>query len=327
MGGVVRVKFAVVREDADLETELCSKLDARRVLLVASGGCTALTLAHRFPGLRVTAFDQSAAQLAHVEAKRAAVERRDLASLNVGDDSPSGLNQRGEFEGLFRTMRAFVEEFVAPRTDLARYFAPTTSLDERAALVAAWTASRYWPVATALSFHDDFLHAMFGPAATQHAQPGSYPAYFRHAFERGLRDPAGPQNPFLRHVLLGEYDVAAPPDYVHAQRDPGLELVEGTLLDVPDLARFDLFSLSNVFDWSDDALVAAWAGALRRAARPGAAVLVRQLNNRRDVRRFFGDDFFFDEALGAELLRRDRSLFYERIEVGFRIAPPAGRPA
>jgi S-adenosylmethionine-diacylglycerol 3-amino-3-carboxypropyl transferase len=87
---------------------------------------------------------------------------------------------------------------------------------------------------------------------------------------------------------------------------------------VPDLARFDLVSLSNVSDWSDDALVARWATVLSRALRPGALVVIRQLNNRRDVRRFFNSAFDFDQARSDDVLVRDRSLFYERIEVAAR---------
>lgn len=318
-----RIKFAVVREDPDVEHAIVRRVRAERVLVVASGGCTALTLAHREPAVRVTAFDLADGQLAHLEAKRAAVARGDLRALSVGDDAPGALNQRGEFESLFRTLRRFVEEFVAPPEAMARYFDPATGAADREELVTGWLASRYWPVAFSLCFHDALLHAMFGPAATQHAEPGSYPAYFRRAFERGLRREDGPRNPFLSHVLLGAYLPEHAPDYVRAGALPAPELVHGELGAVPDLARFDVVSLSNVFDWSDDALAARWADRLARELRPGAAVVVRQLNNRRDVRRFFGNAFAFDDALGGELLARDRSLFYERIEVGFRTG---GRP-
>ncbi|MGH7298343.1 MAG: DUF3419 family protein [Polyangiaceae bacterium] len=314
-----RPKFAVVREDANVEHALCLRTGsvAGSVLVVASGGCTALTLAHREPRLKVTAFDLSPLQLAHVEAKRAAVARGDLAALNVGDDAPAGLNQLGEFESLFRTLRRFVEEMVAPPEAIARYFDGATAAADRQALVRAWCASRYWAAAFSLVFHDALLHAMFGPAATQHAEPGSYPAYFQRAFERGLGEPGGADNPFLSHVLLGAYAPRHAPDYVHAARDLPVELVEGPLDAVPELARFDVVSLSNVFDWSDDALVASWAERLSRELQPGATVVVRQLNNRRDVRRFF-KGFAFDGALGEHLLSRDRSLFYERIEVATR---------
>lgn len=299
------LKFAVVREDAETEQAVCERVSARRVLVVASGGCTALTLARR--GFDVTAFDVNPAQLAHVRAKRDAVERGDRPALDA-------MNGRGEFEKLFRTLRRFVEEFVAEPAELARFFdAPHA---ERVAMLERWRASRYWPVAFAITFHDAFLHAMFGPAATQHAEPGSYPGYFQRVFERGLLRADAARNPFLQHVFLDRY--LEPPAYVSSRGPLDFELALGTLLDVPDFARFDVISLSNVFDWSDDALVASWADRLCNDAHPGAAIIVRQLNNRRDVRRFFRDAFAFDDALGAALQERDRSLFYERIEVGFR---------
>jgi S-adenosylmethionine-diacylglycerol 3-amino-3-carboxypropyl transferase len=310
------LKFAVVREDPEIESALCQRLGVRAVLTVASGGCTALTLAGRFPALSVTAFDLNPAQLAHVEAKRAAVARRDLPALNVGDPDPNGLNARGAFEGLFRVLRQAVVDLVVPAERLETLFDPATAPGERAAIVDAMLASPYWPAVFTTAFNDGLLHAMFGPSATQHARPGSYPPYFQSAFSRGLRAPGSEHNPFLQHVFLGCYLPADAPDYVRRVPLPAVELVPGTLLDVPRLGRFQLFSLSNVFDWSDDALVAEWADALRRQAPPGSAVLLRQLNNQRDLRRFFSPEFTFDDPLGRELLAADRSLFYERIEVG-----------
>ncbi|HEY3818953.1 MAG TPA: DUF3419 family protein [Polyangiaceae bacterium] len=312
------IKFAVVREDPNVEHALCLRVKAERVLVVASGGCTALTLLHRDPRRRVTAFDLAEGQLVHLEAKRAAVARGELRALNVGDDSPDGLNQGGEFESLFRTLRRFIEELVAPAPELAAYFDESTSAEARASLLERWLSSRYWPVAFSLAFHDAFLHAMFGPAATRHADPGSYPAYFQRAFERGLRREDGPRSYFLSHVLRGFYDPRHAPDYVHGGALPEVELVHGQLLDVPELSRFDVVSLSNVLDWSDDDLAARWAAALAGALRPGALVVLRQLNNRRDVRRFFAEAFDFDDAGSEDRVSGERSLFYERIEVAAR---------
>ncbi len=314
-----RLKFAVVREDPELEAQLVRATEARAVLLVASGGCTALSLKHGFPRLDVVAFDFNPAALAHVREKAAAVERGELGRLNVGDASRSGLNQRGDFEGLFRTLRGFLLEFVLTQEELEAFFTPATSRESRSALLARWRASPYWPAAFAVTFVDGFLHAMFGPAATQHAEPGSYPGYFQRAFERGLSRNDAAHNPFLQHVLLGHYRPEDAPAYVHAGRALPVTLIEGTLLDVPDLDRFELIHLSNIFDWSDDALVTTWAAKLAREAKPGARILLRQLNNQRNLRRFFEPAFAFDDALSASFLERDRSLFYERFEVGTRV--------
>lgn len=317
-----RLKFAVVREDPELEAQLVRATGARSVLLVASGGCTALSLKHEFPQLEVVAFDFNPAQLSHLQDKAAAVERGELSRLNVGDASRDGLNQCGAFEGLFRTLRGFLLEFVLTEEELETYFAQGTPLMARRSLLERWKASPYWPAAFAISFVDAFLHAMFGPAATQHAEPGSYPGYFQRAFERGLARTDGARNPFLQHVLLGRYRPEDSPTYVHAKRALPVSLIEGTLLDVPDLERFEFIHLSNIFDWSDDALVASWAERLVREAKPGARIFLRQLNNQRALRRFFEPAFVFDDALSAAFLDRDRSLFYERFEIGTKVTPP-----
>lgn len=314
----VRPRFAVVREDAALEAELVRRTSAREVLVVASGGCTALTLRHLFPELGVTAFDINPLQLAHVRAKAEAVARGELPALNVEEANPSALNQCGHFEGLFRVLRHFLLEFVLTERELTRFFDEDTPPAVRASLVERWTRSQYWPAAFCATFADGFLHGMFGPAATQHAEPGSYPGYFQRVFERGLRQPRAEHNPFLQHVLLGFYRREDAPAYVHANRSLDVDLLEGSLQDVPRLERFDVISLSNVFDWSDDALVEQWAGKLIREAKPGCAILTRQLNNRRNLRRFFAPAFDFDDALSVAFLEKDRSLFYERFEVGVR---------
>jgi S-adenosylmethionine-diacylglycerol 3-amino-3-carboxypropyl transferase len=316
-----RLKFAVVREDPELEAQLVRTTGARSVLLVASGGCTALSLKHQFPQLEVVAFDSNPAQLAHVKDKAAAVERGELSRLNVGDASREGLNQCGAFEGLFRTLRGFLLEFVLTEEDLEEFFAPGTPLAARRNLLERWRASPYWPAAFSVAFVDGLLLAMFGPAAIQHAQPGSYPGYFQQAFERGLARTDGAHNPFLQHVLLGRYRPEDAPSYVHAKQALPVTLLEGTLLDVPGLERFELIHLSNIFDWSADTLVAAWAERLAREAKPGARILLRQLNNQRALRPFFEPAFVFDDALSAAFLDRDRSLFYERFEIGTKVDP------
>ncbi|MBI3724213.1 DUF3419 family protein [bacterium] len=320
---MARVKFAVVREDPELEEELVRLLRAKAALVVASGGCTALTLAASFPDLEVTAFDRSAEQIAHVERKREALARGDLAALNVSDASPAGLNQSGEFDGLFRQLRLFVEEFVAPRAEIASFFEPGTTPRAREELIRRWVGSRYWPVAFSLHFHESLLHAMFGREATQHAAPGSYPAYFQRVFERGLAAAGAPKNPFLQHVFLGAYRPEDAPVYLKKGRANEIELVTGSLEHVSELERFSVFSLSNVFDWSTDELARSWAELLSARARPGSAILIRALNNDRSVRRFFEPAFRFDSVLGERLLARDRSLFYNRVEVAFRVSAPA----
>ncbi len=311
------LKFAVVREDPRIEATLVERFGVRSALLCASGGCTAFALAERFSSLELALYDFNPTQLAHIEARAAAIAEGKVADLNLDSDAPDGLSQRGDFEKLFRLLRAAVLEFIAPEAEVERYFAPSTPLEEAHALARAWVRSPYWPAVFALAFTDELLVAMFGPDAVQHAAKGSYPGYFARAFERGLLRDDGPRNPFLQHVFLSRYLSPDAPTFLSARRPFRFEQHLGGVPDVPRLERFGLVHLSNIFDWADEALARRWADSLR-ALEPGAVVTLRQLNNARDWRPLFGPAFRFEEALGAELLAGDQSLFYERLTVAVR---------
>lgn len=309
------IQFAVVREDPAIERALVDEVGAARVLLVASGGCTALSLAAERPGVAITVFDVNPAQLDLVRRKSEALARPDRARrFNVGTADPEGLSACGNFEALFRGLRRFIEDLVVPADELARAFDVPRSLSPT---VDRLVGHRYWPVAFEVFFHDALLHAMFGEAATQHAPAGSYPRWFRAAFEGGLRRPDAFDNYFLHHVLLGHYldRPAALPPYLRAPAPaPELEAVLGPLGDVPDLSRFDVIALSNLTDWMTPAQIAELARGLR-AARPGALCVLRQLNNDVDLDAWLHDHWAPEEQLGASLLARDRSMFYRRVRV------------
>lgn len=315
------IQFAVVREDPSLEQIALeralrrhSKPSRPRALLIASGGCTAFFLAHRFPGIDLTLVDPNPAQLELVRRKLAMLEAGDVSArrraFNVGDDDPAGLNQCGNFESLFRQLRAFLVEFVAPAEEIEAFFAGGD-----AALPRRWFASPYWPVAFELHFAAPLLEAMFTAAATRHAEPDSYPGYFRRAFERGLAQPDAATNPFLQHVLLGRY--LAMPEQLERRPDARITLALRRIEDVADFSGFDLVSLSNVMDWMDDAAIATLARALCATLEPGAALLWRQLNNPVAHERRFEPAVRFDLALSERMLDAERSLFYSRVRVGF----------
>jgi|LNFM01.1.fsa_nt_gb S-adenosylmethionine-diacylglycerol 3-amino-3-carboxypropyl transferase len=313
-----RVSFAVVREDPELERAILERdlggASGRAALVVASGGCTALSLLGACDALSVTAFDINPAQLEHVRQKFDAA-RGDASPglLNIEDDAPGALNQRGEFERLFRVMRGAINSLVATDEELTAFFA--ASLESRRATVERWSSSPYWAPVFHSVFHGAMLEAMFGPSATQHATKGSYPAYFQRAFEQGLARHDAGENYFLHHVLLGRYLERALPSYLARPARALPRLVHGSLDSVTDLSRYDLVSLSNVLDWSDDPQTAAWASILRARCKRGCIVLVRQLNNQRDLAAALGEDFALDVARSRELLAEDRSLFYERVLV------------
>lgn len=322
------LQFAVVREDPRVEMELVAVHGCRRILLVASGGCTALALQGQFPGLELTLADPNPAQIAHVRTKAdrvaalhaaAAADRAArLRGFNVGSDDPAGLAECGNFESLFRGWRAFLHDLVLPAGALAEGFTGPRACERmRAALIT----HPYWPVAFDLYFHDRLLTTMFGPAAVQHAQPGSYPAYFRAALERLLGRPDAWTNPFLHHLLLGRYgaEPACWPEFLaRPAAQHRFHYHAGPLESVEHFAAFDCIALSNVCDWMAPAAVAALLGRIRTEARAGTVVVWRQLNNIRDLTTHLAPRFAFDDAGDARRTTEERSGFYNRVRTGVR---------
>lgn len=324
------VQFAVVREDPRVEIELLRAApEARRALLICSGGCTALALRRAFPDLRLTLLDPNEAQLARFDDKLAAATERDAGRrrrlLNVDDPAPGGLAQDGNFEALFRLLRGHWLELVAPA---AAWEAALRPGGDSRALLERVRSSPHWAASFAACFHDDVLHAMFGPDATQHARPGSYAPWFRTSFERMLSAPDAASNPFLHHVIHGCYaaDRALPEWLIEglgpSPDDRGVERVHGTLDAVGDLGGFDFVGLSNVPDWLDPSQVRRLIGRLAEELRPGAMVLQRRLNNPVDAFGAHGGAFAADPQLDQRLLALDRSGFYGAVCARVRCEPP-----
>lgn len=316
------IQFAVVREDPEIEVSLARESGAERALLIGSGGCKALSLQSALPRLSLTLVDPNPAQLSLIGRKIKALGEKDAAkrktAFNIGSDAPDGLNACGNFESLFRSLRRFLNELVLDDGGMRRLFASDAALAEAPRVLFS---HKYWPVAFTMHLHSDLLLAMFGPAAVQHAPPGSYPAYFRNAFERGILAPGGSRNYFLHHVFLGGYldDPECLPRYLVAPAAAHpFRLVEGTVRAVPSFSEYDLVDLSNIFDWMAETEVAEIAARLSAEMRTGARLVFRQLNHAKDFTRFFGGAFRFDRDRGEALLSRDRSLFYSRLNVAAR---------
>ena len=315
-----KVQFAVVREDPMVEAALVRLTKANNVLLIASGGCTALTLQALFPNLHIKLVDFNPAQLERIREKMSALHNVDAATryqqFNIETSDPKGLNQSGNFESLFRGLREFIFDLIADETEIRLLFEEENRL---ARVSEVLFSSKYWPVAFDLYFSDSLLNAMFGPDATQHAEAGSYPRYFQTLFEKGFASAKAFDNYFLHHVFLGYYlqRPASLPYYLLAPpADYRFQMVEGTLDQVPELQRFDLISLSNIMDWMPLVEITSLINHLQNGMKPGATVLYRQLNNDTDLSAYFGDSFAFDAGLGVRFQEIERSLFYSSVHVG-----------
>lgn len=319
------LQFAVVREDPRIELEAMADREVRRVLLIASGGCTALALQAAWPEAEFDLVDPNPAQLQLVRDKVAALEAcagpLDAATarrFNVGVAGRDGLSQGGNFESLFRSLRGFLHEFVAEPGEIEACLLEGAG---RAASVSALLAHRYWPVAFELHLGDALLEEMFGPSATQHAAPGSYPGYFRQRLEDGLRAEDAPINPYLHHIFLGAYrPEALPLGLQKPVQKYRFRYLESCLDAAPELEAYDLVGLSNIMDWMSPEECKPMLQRLCAEMRPGTRILWRQLNNRRDRCSWFAPRFVFDPARDRRLAAAERSLFYESVHLGTKEA-------
>lgn len=311
------IQFAVVREDPLVEKAVLERYPAKHMLIIASGGCTALALKAWHPELRITLLDPNPAALELIRKKVHALQSKAPAeNFNIGNDDPAGLSQCGNFESLFRLFRRFIEEMVLSSNDLNEMFHdPNAFVAHRNRILN----SPYWPIAFEWVFSESFLRQMFGDDALQYAPPGSYPTYFQKRFEWGLNQTDAIHNPFLHHIFLGKYLKTAQPAFLETPpTTPTFEWVEGHL-DRVDFSNFDCIGLSNILDWTPPNEAQNLLTRLHTECKTGTTVLWRQLNNTRPLHEQLTPDFRFDHDWEKQLHQHDRSLFYSSVHVGHRI--------
>jgi len=320
------LQFAVVREDPKIESHLIHHVgESCNVFLIGSGGCTALSLQSEFPKASITVLDPNPLQIDLIRKKVRTLSELDSKSsktaFGIGSDDSKSLTGSGNFESLFRSFRNFIHEFVFSSEDWLDFF---TDVNRHVLFGETIFKSKYWPVAFQLFFSDPLLLAMFGSNAIQYAARGSYPAYFQRVLEKGLLDSSAKTNYFLHHIFLGYYldDPKCLPLYLtnQAQGLREFEYIETDAQNGPHFGRFDVISLSNIFDWMDKSDVAQLMKRLSNEMKNDAWVVYRQLNNFSDLRSHLGLSFRFDDKLAANLHDSDRSLFYSSIHIGQKIS-------
>jgi len=328
MKDVSPLQFAVVREDPGVELDVVDASDAQRILMIASGGCTLLSLLASSSTLHIDAVDPNPSQLDLCRRKLQAwaTSFDDDGRLTddakpqwgIGHDAEGALHTGGNFETLFQQLRQFLHAFVVDEHDLVAAFANDTVHE----FVTSWSSHPYWVVAFELFFSDALLNQMFTPAATQHAPAGSYPSYFRCRLEQALSSSTAGRNPYLQHVFLGHYlddehtqwplflTTPSPTDAVDR-----VAFHQTLMQDAPAFGAFDVVTLSNILDWMNDDAKDVLAQRLREEMAAGAWLITRQLNNPTDLADVLGDAFAEDDARSAHWTQHESAAFYERVRV------------
>ncbi|MEN9358505.1 MAG: hypothetical protein RL095_40 [Verrucomicrobiota bacterium] len=336
--------FAQVREDPLQEERLLRDLGpAPRLMMIASGGCTAAYLAGKSLAAEIHLVDAAPAQVALTRLKLALLQappsqRRALLGwsptapedrlaglgqwlaplgLQPGDLGPeevlaaSGPDFCGRYEVLFAALRQSLEPFRHELEELLcgrREYAP-------GALSAALRRS------CEVVFDLELLQRLFGPAATQQARQ-SFAAHFFQRLELALSEPGRSQNPWLHSILKGPAAAFPPPWLELPQTSPRCRItsVQATMSEALRQAQnegrlFDLIQLSNILDWlaPDEAL--ALLEFARPCLAPGGKILIRQLNSRLEIPSL-SPHWRWRPAPASLPRLGDRSFFYPAILVG-----------
>jgi S-adenosylmethionine-diacylglycerol 3-amino-3-carboxypropyl transferase len=312
-----KIKFAVVREDPIVEETIIREFSHKQVLMVASGGCSALSLQSMFPNIQCTLFDTNPSQIQLVKTKLNTLKDFDPSLypvFNIGIDSKDGLNSCGEFESLFRSFRAFIYEFILNKSSIEQIFVGEKKQAEN--IILNLISNKYWPVAFDLYFSDSMLITMFGNNAIQHATPHSYPSYFRYSLEKGLKHSEFQNNHFLQHIFLGYYinNKSSLPHYLsYPNINNQFHYITDSILNI-EVINYDFICLSNIFDWMDEESIENHLSYIGSNAQKGATVLFRQLNNKKN---YHAEKYGFSSnpQLEKALIKQDKSLFYNKINI------------
>jgi S-adenosylmethionine:diacylglycerol 3-amino-3-carboxypropyl transferase len=262
----------------DSAVELAAFEPGGRVFCISSAGCTSFDLAAR--GDEVTAVDVNPAQIAYV--------RRRLAG---------GAMERGWIDRRFDRMRQIAPALGWKRAALERF----CGLDRTGEQLEFWRRrldTRRLRFALAAAFDPRLLRRAYDLPFVD-VLPARFDRIVRRRLERGFARHTNAGNPFVSALLLGRPREATPAPIA-------LETADATeYLETCPPRRFDGITLSNILDGADPEYGARLFDAVRRAAAPGAVVILRSLREPADdeeARRAAEDRSFIWGSIRVERL-------------------------
>ena len=274
--------FAQVREDPELELAALAKGARDRLVVISSGGCTALSLLAAGAG-HVTAVDVNPAQNHLLELKAAACARlaaAEASALLGGAGSPArarlrtaaalrgqlspaaqehwerrpaaiagGVLAAGRSEKFIGLVAAAVRAFVHPRDRIARLLSCSSLAEQREVFARVWDTRR-WRALFHLLLNRAVMGRAYHPSFFAQATPMSFAEHFLALFRRTLTQLPVRSNYFLHHMLTGRYGDHTLPPYLAAAGTPAfdqlgarLHLVDGGIED--QLARMPAGSVTG----------------------------------------------------------------------------------
>ena len=344
--------FAQVREDPAIDETIVNLAGSEvRVLMVASGGCTAALLAASPRVAHLHLVDPNPAQIALARLKLGLLADSDtnarlrllghaemraedrarqivarLTGLNYSADAlgpedrvaQAGPDGAGRYEHLFAELRRVLCETQPQIEELLKLRNPL----EQAKRVASNTPLG---MALDLAFREVMalpnLVALFGEGATRNPQM-PFADHFALQTRRILGSQPAAENSYLSQMLLGRFANGAEHAWLRAAppvRFPRITWEVDSMISALSSVdeKFDVVHLSNILDWLSPDSVKKTLDLALAALRPGGWLTIRQLNSTLDIRAL-GENIAWEPDLSKRMLSEDRSFFYRAIHVGRR---------
>ncbi len=344
--------FAQVREDPWLDLAALDQIDRpSRVLMVASGGCTAAALVAAAHVEYLHLVDVNPAQIAltrlkiHLLRWTAARERLALlghSPMQTGDRFDSihdmlgemgiasevfghvetwgklGLDFAGRYERLFAELQ---RRLLPVRQELEAVLTLADPIEQARRTQAGSSLAQAIESALQTVMAQDHLVALFGERATRNRVEPFADHFTRRVFTALATLPAA-TNPFLWQMLCGRFPADVNYHWLSARAPDKLPEICWTCSDMLSVLRsrpgmYDYVHLSNILDWlsaEEGRELLEFAGAV---LRPGGYTLVRQLNSTLDVPAL-GSAFDWDADIAGSWHKQDRSFFYRALHWGRR---------
>jgi S-adenosylmethionine-diacylglycerol 3-amino-3-carboxypropyl transferase len=344
------VAFAQVREDAALDQWVVQQLEGSvDVLMVASGGCTAATLATMPQVTRLHLVDPNPAQIALCRLKlrllelakpserllllghrampateRSSILIRELRALNLPVDTlgpidmvaEAGPDHVGRYEVLFSKLRevlAEVSDELSALLQLRDPVAQSQRTDSATGLGRALDAA--FDSVMALPN----LIGLFGEAATRNrCEPFS--RHFARRTRHILATQPAAENPYLWQMLCGRFPHRSVYPWLNAAPPKRMPEVSWTISGMAQALMqhkesVGLVHLSNILDWLSPPEAQSILDLTWQALRPGGWTLIRQLNSNLGIGSL-GARFEWVQEPAGMLHQRDRSFFYRKLHLG-----------
>ncbi len=325
-----RLMFGQVREDAAVDLFLVRQLQSpTRLFVIASGGCTALSLL-TVDSCSVDALDISQAQIALVELKAALYKHLGFAAAKqacIADGrayreqvnsrlSPqaqhffsarseslkSGLNNCGWVDQRMHLLTKLFYLFVHSLEE-TKSFLSLDEIDKQREFYSKRWCNWQWKLTMKVAFSRLFLRLAHGNAAEK-LVPDDFSALMEGRLARAFTDFPNAANPYLWQAFFAQYNnsEASLPPYLQAANGALIEANIDRLNLVCDdtiawlveqpAASIDYFGLSNILELLPPDYAVRLRAQIVRCGRPGAIVCVRSIFRRRAA-------VFEDKGAGA----------------------------